>query len=329
MATESLETVVDLTPNKANTQVAGDGSSAQEDDFDIEIVDDTPEADRNRPPRAPGAKSAIPEDDEIGQYTKSVQDRIKQMKWEYHEERRAKEAWQREHQAAVDFAKRVFEENKKLRDFVTRGHKAMTDTTKGSIESEISALKQSLKVALDTGDTVSAADLQAKIAAAAARAEAQSHIAPVQFEEQEFPKQMQQPVQQQQAQVRVTRKMQDWMDDNPWFNQNRRMTAFSFGVHEELLEKGVEVESPKYFAELDKAMRQSFPAYFEPDTETQNGNGTTRPRGTTVAGVNRTPSVRSKTRVSLTQSEKAVAKRMGLTEQQYAAEKLRLENLDG
>lgn len=333
MATETLETEIDLTPDKGGTtQDVNDKSSSGGDDFDIEIVDDTPERDRNRQPRTPGTKSAIPEDDEIGQYTKGVQDRLKQMKWEYHEERRAKEAWQREHQAAVDFAKRLFEDNKKLRETMTKGHKALTDSTKGSIENEISALKESLKAALDTGDTVKAADLQAKIASAAARAEAQNHVAPITFEEAEFPRQFDGQQVQRQPQVRVTRKMQDWMDDNPWFNQNKRMTAYSFGVHEELLDNGVQPESPKYFSDLDKAMRGAFPEYFdtgEGNTRNGNTNGTARPRGTNVAGVNRTSSVRSKTTVSLTQSEKAVAKRLGLTEKQYAQEKLRLENLDG
>lgn len=316
--------------------------SSKGDELEVIVQDDTPERDRNRPRRDPKAKSGVPDDEEIGQYTKGVQDRLKQLRWEYHEERRTKEQWQREHGAAIDFAKKVHQENEKLRKLVTSGHKTMLESSKSAGESEISALKQSLATALETGDTKGAAELQTKIAQAAARVEATNHVQPISFPEEEKGKEVEQ--RQPRQEVKLSRAMQGWMEDNPWFNDNKRMTAYAFGVHEELAEKGIPLESPKYFSEIDKAMRKTFTDYFDEEEDDhrdddrrdrRNARDDDRrdsgrqARRTPVAGVSRSPAGRTPGKVTLTQSEAAVAKRMGITPEQYAREKIRLENLDG
>lgn len=341
--TEHIDTEIDLSEDDKNTKkvVAGDGddrSSSQEgDDFEIEVQDDTPEHDRGRAPKAPGTKSAVPTDEEIGEYTKGVQDRFRQMKWEYHEERRAKEAWERQSNAAVEYAKKIHEENKKLRDMLTKGHKTLVDSTKASAENEITALQESLKTALETGNTALAAELQSKVARAAARAEAQNHVAPLSFpDDEQQPQATQQSQQAQKPPVRVSQSMQAWMDENPWFNENKRMTAFAFGVHEELIAKGIPVESPRYFQEINKSVRETFKNYFADDEQDIDGRTDRRPangqngqrRRTPVAGVSRSKTDKGN-KVTLTSSEMAVAKRMGISVEAYAREKVRLENLDG
>lgn len=341
MSVEKIETEIDL-----SGKVGRSTPVEVEQDDSIQVIErnDTPEQDRGRKPRDPNAKTAIPEDEEIGQYTKGVQDRMKQMKWEYHEERRAKEAWQREHGAAVDFAKKVHAENKRLRELVQSGHKTMLEGNKVAAETEMATLQEALKTALDTGDTTKAAELQTRLSKAAARAEAVQHIAPIRFEEEQADAA---PSQQQvQPQVRLTSKMQEWMDENPWFNTNKRMTAFAFGVHEELIDKGIPPESPKYFSEINKAVRGAFAEYFDagdddgderderqdrqdrqPDRDQRDRRGNPPPqRRTNVAAPTRSAAVRNPTKVELTSSEMAVARRLGITPEQYAREKIRLEN---
>lgn len=336
MPVETLESEIDLSTDPVEKKVVPGSSPEGDDDIEIVVKDDTPPEDRGRKPPIPGTKSAIPEDEEIGQYTKGVQDRIKQMKWEYHEERRAKEAWQRETETAVEFAKRVHAENQSLRKMVSSGHKTMLESTKQSAESEMSAIQESLKSALETGNTTLAAELQGKLARAAARSEAQNHIRPIEFPEddpkgQPAGQQTQQP---QRQQVKLTETMQGWVDENPWFNTNKRMTAFAFGVHEELLEKGIPVESPRYFAELNKSVKESFPNYFEEESDetekktTSTSRAPPAARRTVVAGVTRAPAGRATSRVELTSSQLAVAKRLGITPIQYAREMIRLENPD-
>lgn len=330
MATERIESEIDIRPGAGGTQVAGDGGSDPKGDGQLEIeeIDDTPEEDRNRPVRQPGTQSAIPNDEEIGQYTKGVQDRIRQMKWEYHEERRAKEQWQREQQAAIDFAKRIHQENQQLRRLVSEGHKAVINTTMDAAKGEMAALQEALKGALEKGETTEAAAINAKLAQAAARAEAQRHIQPISFPEEQWQPQQQAPQQPQQPQVQLSDTMQDWMRNNPWFNQNARMTSLAFGVHQEMLQKGIPVESPRYFQEIDGEMRRAFPEYFEEN----KGNGTQQrastARRTVVGGVSRTQAGGGTRKVQLTQSELAVARKMGISREAYAAEKARLESLD-
>lgn len=321
MATESISTEIDTRPGAA-TQVATEGTPQGDENLEIEIIEDTPEEDRNRPPRQPGTASAIPTDEEIGQYTKGVQDRFRQMKWEYHEERRAKEQWEREHAAAIDYAKRIHQENAQLRKLVSEGHKAVINTTMTAAQGEMTALQEALKGALERGETTLAAEINGKLAQAAARAEAQRHIQPISFPEE----QPWQQAPQQGQQVRLSDTMQDWMRQNPWFNTNPRMTSLAFGIHQELLQKGIPIESPAYFKEVDEGIRTAFPQYFE--GENRNTAQRAPARRTVVSGAGRTQAGSTSRKVQLTRSEMNVARKMGITHEQYAAEKLRLEAQD-
>ena len=87
--------------------------SVAEEDMEIEVVDDRPMEDRV-PPRAEAEPSPSDDDsdDEAAEYSERVQKRIKKLKYDYHEERRAKESADRERDEAVGFAQRVYQEAK-------------------------------------------------------------------------------------------------------------------------------------------------------------------------------------------------------------------------
>ena len=89
-------------------------------ELEVDIVDDTPEADKGKPRRAEDAEPQIPEDDEIANYSENVQKRIKQLKYEFHEERRRKEEASRLQDEAVNYM-RIYEENQKLRKSLEEG----------------------------------------------------------------------------------------------------------------------------------------------------------------------------------------------------------------
>lgn len=330
MATEQIETYIDTTQDddKVNKQPATDG-----EELIIDTVDDRPPQDRNRRPRDPGTGSAQPTDEEMGRYTEGVQKRLSQMRREYHDERRAKEQWQREREVAIDFAQRLHQENQKLRNLLQQGHQTLLQSSKASADNEVKALQESLKAALDQGDTQRAAQLQAEIARAAARGEAVAHVQPIRFDDQQQQPQQQQPQQDQQWQQpqqqqpqrpQLSREMQRWMDDNPWFGVGdgieSRMTAVAYSVHNEMFNQGERMETPEYFKKINDAVRETFPSYFE---RNRQQSADQRPQ---VASVDRkAPQTTNPKRVALTLSEKAVAKKMGISEVAYAREKLRLE----
>lgn len=339
MAQESIESEIDITkpvevdrtPNR-QPQVRVQQKQEQdpveqevEDDLDLEIVDDTPAADRNRP--KPPLKSAVPSDDEIAKYSDNVQKRIKQMKLEYHEERRQKESAMREHGAAIEMAKRIRQENDALRRMVEKSHETMVGSNKSATDSEITALRENIRAAHEAGDSTKLAELQEKLSKAAARSVALEQTQPLKFEEP--PKQEQQP--QQQQRVQVSGAMQGWMQDNPWFNgrgaTESRMTSYAFGVHDALVREGVPAESPAYFKAINDEMRTRFPEYYGDEIDAGTTRSPTQRRtvgsANRLAGGGQVDANRKKTSVTLTQSELAVAKRVGVSPQQYAREKLK------
>ena len=86
--------------------------------------------------------------------------------------------------------------------------------------------------------------------------------------------------------------------------------------------------SDDYYRQIDSTMRKRFPERFEDDaTQTEEREERPVPRKTTVVA----PATRSTAprQIRLTSTEAAIAKRLGLTPEAYAREKLKLENSNG
>jgi hypothetical protein len=111
-----------------------------------------------------------------------------------------------------------------------------------------------------------------------------------------------------------------WVEKNSWFNEDRGMQRFAMLIHEELVENGVDSTSNSYYSRIDAAMRQRYPDRFDDaPIEVKQPH---RQTGSVVApGGRNTPVSRNK--VVITSSEAAIAKRLGLSIQQYAAQKLK------
>jgi hypothetical protein len=101
----------------------------------VEIIDDTPPEDQGR---APLPKELVDEleADELEEYSDKVKQRLKQMKKVWHDERREKERLAREHQEAVNVARKVYEENKRLRETLSTGEKTLVDSYRASADLE-------------------------------------------------------------------------------------------------------------------------------------------------------------------------------------------------
>lgn len=289
-----------------------------EDDFEIEVEDDTPEEDRGREPMPEEIVKSLDEDDELENFSK---EKAKQLKKVWHDERRAKETALREREEAVRAARQLFEENKTLKKNLHTGEQAFVDTTKVAAEKELEAAKREFKDAYDSGDADRVTEAQEKLFEAKLKLKQVESYRP---QYQEDTRQTEKkgvdkadsdgwsvtPVED--AAPKVDPKAAAWQKRNPWFGENRIMTSMAFGLHEDLVSEGVDPTSDEYYSRIDKEMRRRFPESFE-------GSERKKP-ATVVASAKRTTAPR---KVVLTASQVSLAKRLGITPEQYAREMLK------
>ena len=292
-------------------------------DWEIEIEDDTPEEDRGRKPADPAKVKALEvEVDELDKYSKDAKDKMIQMKRVWNDERRAREEAERERQAAIEAAKRLLEDNNRMKSLINNGQYEYKEAIKDSAEMQLKMAKKAYKEAYEAGDAEQMMEAQEAIAKAAMKEESIKNFNPQPLQEERFDVQI---PQQYQPAPRLDDKVVEWQESNPWFGQDEEMTASALGLHEKLKRQGVKIGSDEYYATLDKTMRKRFPENFEGSEEVEAEQKEDVPKAkpkTVVAPATR--STASK-KVKLKTSQVAIAKRLGLTPEQYVRELLKLE----
>ena len=281
--------------------------------IEIEVEDDTPEPDRGREPMPKEVVEEL-EQDELEEYSDKVKVRLKQMKKVWHDERRAKETAYREQQEAVEYARKVSEENKRLRAQYSAGEQEYVNTVQSAASMELEMAKKAYKEAYDSGDGDRLVDAQQAMQDANFRLHSAKNYRPTPLQQEDF------AVQQRQEQPvsKPDNRALSWQERNPWFGQDEEMTAAALGLHEKLKRNGVVVGSDDYYATLDKTMRKRFSENFEePETRTPRTKS-----GTVVASAARST---SPNKVRLKASQIQLAKKLGLTPEQYAREAIKLE----
>jgi hypothetical protein len=291
---------------------------SDDSDFEVEIEDDTPDKDKGRSRRAADAEADIPEDEELEKHSESVQKRIKKLKFEFHEERRRKEEAEREREAAVEYAGAQRKEAERLRKNLSEGEGVLVNEAKARVTSELNAAKRAYKEAYEAGDSD-------------AVLEAQMALSRLQLEEDRVQNwrpakaavEQQAEIPAPQAAPRVPKpdtRAQEWVAENKWFEDDNGMRRYAILVHEELLESGVDSTSEVYYNKINEAMRSRYPDRFadvEPEVRQPQ-----RKAGSVVAPGGRTTAA-SRNKVVITSSEAAIAKRLGLSVKEYAAQKLK------
>lgn len=290
--------------------------SEEAPDIVIEIDDDAPQEDRGREPMPKSLVEEL-EKDELDHYDDAVKTKLKQMRKVWHDERREKETALREQQEAVNFAQNLFQENKRIKNILSIGEKEYVTTIQGAADLELKNAKRAYKEAFESGDSELVVEAQQALQQANLKSmQAQNFKLPT-LQEQEYPVQnVPQRVQAPDGKANL------WQKQNSWFGQDRSMTAFALGLHEDLRYNGVEVGSEEYYRELDNTIRKRFPEKFE-DQDRQS----TRTKLSTVVA----PAVRSTapTKVRLKQSQVNLARKLGLTPEQYVKAQLELEARNG
>lgn len=288
-----------------------DGST----EIEIEIEDDTPEEDRGRQPMPKEIVDDL-DRDELEDYDEGVKQKLKQLKKVWHDERRAKEQLAREQAEAVAAAQRLFEENKRIKAAMAVGEREYINTSKAAAAMEVDVAKRAYKEAYESGDTDALVAAQEKLQFANLKLLRANNLKETALQEPEVEVQQRreeyQPVQPQP--VQPDRKAQAWQERNKWFGQDEEMTAAALGLHQKLVNNGVEVGSDEYYSTLDKTMRTRFSEYF--------GQPKAKPRTVVAPGTRST----SSNKIRLTQSQVQIAKKFGLTPEAYAREVLKLEN---
>ena len=308
-------------------------TSADVGEIDIEVVDDRPEDDQRGIPASKSDDDGSASDEELAQLGNRAQKRIKKLKWEYHEERRAKEASDRLANEAVNYTQSLQTENQRLIRLVQDSQTALTEQAKSRANTSLVLAEENFKKAHESGDssliTQAQQDLtNAQLAQAYAPSVSQKIIddwkRDVMSQDQQMAQQAQEqhippPVPEPDARAVV------WQDENPWFGVDKELTSFAYGVHDKLVrDEGVDPDTDEYYQLIDHRMREVFPTHFSTGS-THSGNSVTvetasrRRANPVVAPASRNSGVTPR-KVTLTSTQVRLAKRLGLTPQQYAAQ---------
>ena len=297
-----------------------------EEGFEVVEVDDTPEEDKNVEPLPNEIKKDLETADSSAEYSKNVKDKFTQYKKAWHDERRAKEAALREQQEALAAAQAILDENRRLKEVLQSGEKELISSYQTSAELEASQARKAYKEAYDSGDSDALAEAQEEMMRAQLKLDRAKNFKPtVQISENDVKlqtKQSQQPAQ-------MDDKVAEWVANNPWYvdPDKKSMSKYAVFIHEELEEKfgRAFIGTDEYFKRIDKEVKRRFPEEFD-DIEAKNEEEE-KPQRTSRLSTVVAPAKRSTSskKIVLTKTQVALAKKFGLTPEQYARELNKLE----
>lgn len=294
-----------MSEEKVEFEVEGENVEPQ-----VEIVDDTPEADRNRKPMEEPPKEFT--DDEISTYHETVQKRIKHFTKGYHEERRAKEAAFREREEALRVAQAMLEENKKLKSTVSQNQEALLEQAKRATQVELEKAKEEYKKAYDMGDSDALVAAQENLTAAKIKADkvANFKLPALQDETPELKQQLEAP------KPARDERAENWREKNQWFGKDELMTAYALALHSKLTSvERIDPTSDEYYQRIDSEIKSRFPEQFDAS------DATPQKKAPVVAPATRSTAAK---KIVLTQTQVNIAKRLGLSPEAYAKEVAKL-----
>jgi hypothetical protein len=302
-----------------------DEPAEKESDFEIEVEDDTPPQDKGRRPSEPEFVEQL-EKDELDEYSVEAKKKIDGFRKIYHDERRAKEAADRERQEAIDIAKKLYEENKSLKGRVSSTEMVAIDSFKSNAEQELVMAKKEYREAYESGDSEKLVEAQEKMTSAKIKLD-RAFDASQNLNERNALQERENEVKiQQQSEKSVVRdqKATSWQERNPWFGQDDEMTSLALGLHEKLVKQNgmAYATTDEYYKRIDETIRKRFPENFEEaNVDEEKSSPRTKP-STVVAPASRSTSSK---KIKLNTSQQSIAKKLGLTNEQYARELLKLD----
>jgi hypothetical protein len=248
------------------------------------------------------------EGDEVKEYSEGVQKRIAKLTRKMREAERQKEE-------AIAFAESTNKQKNELEGRLSKLDKSYTSEFETRVKTNMQAARQALKTAIESQDVegqVAAQEQIANLTMDGARLRAMKAA------EEAKPKEVK--VNPQQTRTQQSDPMAEaWASENTWFGNDSAMTYTAFDIHKQLVEKeGFDPKSREYYEEVDKRIRVEFPHKFDK----MESNSTERAKpAQNVASAKRSSSTGRRKTVRLTQSQVAIAKRLGVPLEEYAKQK--------
>jgi len=247
---------------------------------------------------------------ELEDYSDSVKKRIDKLTY------RMREA-ERQRDEAINFAQNLQQEKSSLTNRLYSSDASLINEYKARINSEAERARKALREAQELGDpeaialateAVAKSALEAQNAAKAENRQKLQNRRRLASNRQN--NQVNSQAQPQQPPPR-DEKAEAWAEKNSWFGQDRIMTSAAIAIDDELKRNGIDPTSDEYYQELNAQLRENFPHKFDKPKNVQSQQ---------VAGSSRgaSPASRGARKVSLTPSQIAIAKRIGVPLEEYA-----------
>ena len=250
------------------------------------------------------------EKDELKEYSEGVQKRIAKLT------RKMREA-ERQREEAVSYAQNVHSQNQEMEKRLSKIDNSYVSEFENRVKTSMAAAQLALKNAIESQDVEAQVAAQKQLANLTMD---EARLNSIKVANENKPKARERDVnitpQRTAPTARTDPKAEDWASKNSWFGNDSAMTYTAFDIHKALVEKeGYDPQSNEYYEEVDKRIRLEFPHKFGK----MESNSTERAKpAQNVASAKRSSSTGRRKTVKLTQSQVAIAKRLGVPLEEYA-----------
>ena len=312
MQEDQEEHIIELEDENASEEV---DAVEEQEEAPAEQAEEPAEQEASAEPEQAESAPEEKSEDELAEYSESVQRRIRKLTAKFREEERQREA-------ALQYAEAVKKQNEELQSQLRNREASYVDELGGRLDRELEAAKTKLKAAIEADDADGIFEAQQMVSRITieqdkhADAKLRVEREPQEYQAPEIPQQATQ-----QAAPEPDPKAQAWADRNEWFGNDDTMTYAAFGIHRRLVEEeGFDPTSDEYYTELDKRIRGDFPQKFEQPVQTQQEEPkkAAKPRVASAESTASRSSNKGRRTVKLSPSQVAIAKKLGVPLEEYA-----------
>lgn len=312
MQEDQEEHIIELEDENASEEV---DAVEEQEEAPAEQAEEPAEQEASAEPEQAESATEEKSEDELAEYSESVQRRIRKLTAKFREEERQREA-------ALQYAEAVKKQNEELQGQLRSREASYVDELGGRLDRELDAAKTKLKAAIEADDADGIFEAQQMVSRITieqdkhADAKLRVEREPQEYQAPEIPQQAMQ-----QAAPEPDPKAQAWADRNEWFGNDDTMTYAAFGIHRRLVEEeGFDPTSDEYYTELDKRIRGDFPQKFEQPVQTQQEEPkkAAKPRVASAESTASRSSNKGRRTVKLSPSQVAIAKKLGVPLEEYA-----------